>query len=402
MPAPPDPITIRVVSRICELDAAQWDACAGSDDPFVSHAFLDALEQSESAVQEHGWLAHHLTVENEAGKLLGVVPAYLKLHSYGEYVFDFGWARAYETAGMRYYPKLQSCVPFSPVTGPRLLVHPDADREQVQQLLVVALIEIAKRQKLSSMHITFATKSEWEICGEVGLLQRIGVQYHWRNDGYDSFDDFLGTLLARKRKALKKERRLAQESGVKIEALRGDDIKAHHWDAFHEFYLRTIDKKYASAYLTRDFFQAIGESMSDRIVLLMGECDGELVSGALNLLGGKALYGRYWGCVESHRYVHFETCYHRAIELAIELGLERVEAGAQGPHKIQRGYLPVETYSAHWISHPEFRQVIGDFLDRERVGMRREIQTLMEDSPYRADRAASRAKRDGSGGAGPR
>ena len=378
-------IAVRVVPEIADIDAAAWDACAGDSDPFVRHAFLRALEESGSAVPEEGWLPQHLSIEEE-GRVVAVAPLYVKGHSYGEYVFDWSWASAYRRAGHEYYPKLQCCVPFSPVGGTRLLVRPDVDRDKYAQGLVVAMLQLAERHDCSGAHISFMDKSEWDMCGEVGLLQRTGVQYHWHNDGYGSFDDFLGALIGRKRKTIRQERRKAQSGGAEIRALRGDDIKPSHWEAFHRFYLRTIDRKWASAYLTKDFFHQIGETMGDDVVLMMAFDDGEPVAGALNLLGKKALFGRYWGCSSRHRYLHFETCYYRAIELAIELGLERVEAGAQGQHKIQRGYLPVATYSAHWLAHRGFAEAIGQFLDRERVAMREERAILREHSPFAADR----------------
>jgi predicted N-acyltransferase len=388
---------VRVHPRIAELDAEDWDACAGDDDPFVSYAFLKALEDSRSACREEGWLPQHLSVREEDGALLGVVPMYLKTHSYGEYVFDFGWANAYgRMLGKRYYPKLQCCVPFTPVGGPRLLVHPEADAGRARQLLVSAMVEITRHHEVSSLHITFCEEGEAEACDAIGLLHRRGIQYHWQNQGYEAFDDFCGELMSRKRKAVRKERKRAQSLGADVRALRGDDIKAKHWDALHRFYLDTIDRKWASAYLTRDFFELLGEVLADRVVLMVAEHDGRMVAGALNLIGRRALYGRYWGSLPDYRDLHFETCYYRAIELAIEHGLDRVEAGAQGAHKIARGYLPHYTHSAHYIAHPGFRQAIADFLEREQRDLAHDLELLRERSPFRqrprTDRGAHRPR----------
>ncbi len=386
-------VAVRVVQDIGEIDAAAWDACAGKRDPFVRHAFLLALEQSGSAVAREGWLPQHLVIEQGDG-IAAAAPLYVKGHSYGEYVFDWSWAGAYKRHGLRYYPKLQCCVPFSPVTGRRLLVPPDSpNAEALSRTLVAAMIELARVHDCSGVHITFATEAEWKLCGDSGMLQRTGLQYHWHNQGYQCFDDFLQALLGRKRKAIRQERRRAAASGCALRVLRGDDIKPAHWDAFHRFYLSTIDRKWASAYLTRAFFHLIGETMADNIVLMMAFDGDEPVAGALNLLGEDALYGRYWGSDGDHPDLHFEACYYRAIELAIELGLSRVEAGAQGQHKIQRGYLPATTYSAHWLAHPEFRHAIGDFLEREREAVALERRELMAHSPFAADRAMCQTPR---------
>lgn len=385
MPKVEERIAVEVVASIGRLDAAAWDACAGDEDPFVSHAFLSALEDSGSAVAEAGWLPQHLAIE-EGGRLVGAAPLYVKGHSYGEYVFDWSWASAYERAGMRYYPKLQSCVPFTPVTGRRLLLHPEADPERVESALLGAMVELTHRLELSSLHVTFCTEAEQARATARGLLPRRGVQFHWPNRGYASYDDFLSTLLGRKRKNLKKERREAAASGVRVCPLVGDDIKPGDWDAFYDFYVSTIDRKWGSPYLTREFFTLLGERLGDRVVLMMGTIDGERICGALNLRGRHALYGRYWGAKAQLPSLHFEVCYHRAIELAIELGLDRVEAGAQGQHKIPRGYLPVTTYSAHHLAHPRFRDAIADFLEREREAVSEEIAHLARESPYAADR----------------
>ncbi|HZB93115.1 MAG TPA: GNAT family N-acetyltransferase [Stellaceae bacterium] len=380
-----DGITARVVPALSDIPAAEWDACAGSDNPFVSHAFLEALEASGSATAESGWLPQHLALEDRNGKLLGVVPLYLKSHSYGEYIFDWGWASAYERAGGRYYPKLQCAVPFTPVTGPRLLLRSDAG-PAAADLVVAAMLELARRHKVSSLHVTFPTEQEWQRLGEAGFLLRIGRQFHWENEGYGSFDDFLDALSSRKRKQIRRERRDALQGGLEIETLTGSGIRSEHWDAFYRFYRSTSDRKWGEAYLTRRFFDLLGERMAERIVLIMARQGGRYVAGALNLLGEDTLYGRNWGCLGDFPFLHFEACYYRAIDFAIARGLKRVEAGAQGEHKIQRGYLPRAVYSAHWVRDPGFARAVADFLVRERRALECEMEQLEETlSPFRRE-----------------
>jgi predicted N-acyltransferase len=376
--------TVRVVTRIAEIPAAEWDACAGTDNPFVSHCFLNALEESGSATADTGWLPQHLALEDPAGGLLGAVPLYLKSHSYGEYVFDHSWAAAYERAGGTYYPKLQCAVPFTPVTGPRLLLRPDADAKAADTL-IAAMVELANRHKVSSLHVTYPTEAEWQRFGEAGFLQRTGQQFHWDNNGYKSFDEFLEALNSRKRKAIRRERRDALDGDIVIHTLTGSDIETRHWDAFFRFYMSTSDRKWGSAYLNREFFDLIGRRMADKIVLVICEQRKKLVAGALNLVGSDTLYGRNWGCLGDFPFLHFEACYYRAIDFAIARGLRRVEAGAQGTHKIQRGYLPSATYSAHWVRDPGFRRAIADFLRRERVAVEHEMDALTELSPFRRE-----------------
>jgi uncharacterized protein len=378
-------VTVKVVSTLSDIPAAAWDACAGSDNPFVSHAFLEALEASGSATGESGWLPQHLALEDERGTLLGAVPLYLKSHSYGEYIFDWGWASAYERAGGRYYPKLQCAVPFTPVTGPRLLLRPDAP-EAAADTLVAAMVELARRHKVSSLHVTFPTEPEWQRFGEAGFLQRIGQQFHWQNEGYGSFDEFLEALNSRKRKQIRRERRDAMQGGIEIEMLTGADIKSAHWDAFYRFYRSTSDRKWGEAYLTRRFFDLLGERMAERVLLVMAKKGGRYVAGALNLFGSETLFGRNWGCLGDFPFLHFEACYYRAIDFAIARGLKRVEAGAQGQHKIQRGYLPTPVYSAHWIRDPGFARAVADFVKRERHALESEMEQLEETlSPFRCE-----------------
>jgi predicted N-acyltransferase len=377
-------LRIEIHPRITDLDAAEWDACAGPDNPFLCHAFLVALEESGSATAKTGWQPQHLAIRGPAGALTGVVPLYVKSHSYGEYVFDHGWADAYERAGGSYYPKLQCAVPFTPVTGPRLLVRPDAG-SRTADALISGMVELARRLKVSSLHVTFPTKPEWQRFGEAGFLLRTGQQFHWENRGYKSFDDFLEALTSRKRKAIRRERREALEGGIEIRTLTGAEIETRHWDAFFKFYLATSDRKWGSAYLNRRFFALLGERLADKIVLVMAEQAGRLVAGALNLRGTDTLYGRNWGCHGDFKFLHFEACYYRAIEFAIEHGLARVEAGAQGGHKIQRGYLPSPTYSAHWVRDPGFARAIADFLIRERHLIDHEMEGLSELSPFKRE-----------------
>lgn len=376
-------VTLGVETRIGAIPAAEWDACAGADNPFVSHAFMSALEDCGAVAAKTGWLPQHLTLKDGAGRLVGAVPCYLKSHSYGEYVFDWGWAEAFERAGGKYYPKLQAAVPFTPVTGPRLLARADADRTRVGQILAEGLIALANEHKASSCHVTFCTQDEGRLLGEAGMLHRVGQQFHWRNEGYRSFDDFLAALASRKRKMIRHERRDANAEGVVIETLTGPAIERRHMDALYGFYTNTVDRKWAHAYLNRGFFRLLQERMAERVVLVLASHGGQYVAGALNLRGADTLYGRNWGCAEHFKGLYFEACFYRAIDFAIEHGLAKVEAGAQGPHKVSRGYLPTETYSAHWIREPGFRRAIEDFLVRERRQIEAQMDHLEETAPFR-------------------
>lgn len=383
----------RIVRRIEDLDAAAWDACAGPDNPFVSHAFLAALESSGCCSGETGWLPLHAVVEDADGRMVAAAPVYAKGHSYGEYVFDHAWADAYERAGGAYYPKLQVAVPFTPVPGPRLLVHPEAP-PGTEDGLITFLEGFTNQQQLSSLHVTFPTEAQWQRLGAAGWLLRTGQQYHWDNPGYATFDDFLAALASRKRKAIRKERKAVQDAGVSIQAYTGDDLKPAHWDAFYQFYLDTGDRKWGMPYLNRAFFHRLGAVLAERIVLFLAEQDGRWVAGALNLRGTDTLYGRHWGCIEDYRFLHFEACYYQAIEYAITHGLRRVEAGAQGEHKIQRGYLPVRTYSAHYVRNPQFRQILRDHLAHERDLVEHALTVLEDASPFRQDDGCTGGKQD--------
>jgi predicted N-acyltransferase len=374
-------LTLTLHDRIAEIDAADWDACAGEGNPFVRHAFLSALEDSGSANARTGWLPQHAVLRAEDGRVVAVAPMYAKSHSYGEYVFDHGWANALERAGERYYPKLQVSVPFSPVPGPRLLRRPGSGIPTAT--LADAFRQACESLDTSSVHVTFCQEDEWTELGEAGWLQRIGMQFHWENEDYKDFYAFLGALSSRKRKILKRERRDANAAGLTFYALSGAEITERHWDAFYAFYRSTVDRKWGSAYLTRKFFSLLGERLGDRVVLMYAENAGKPVAGALNLAGDEALYGRNWGCRGDWPFLHFELCYYRAIDWAIEHGLKRVEAGAQGRHKIQRGYLPKHTYSAHWIAHAGLRRAVANFLADEQVGIESEMAALMQDSPFR-------------------
>lgn len=376
-------ITAKVVSHIGEIDAAAWDACAGSVNPFVGHAFLSALEDSGSVSADTGWLPQHIVVEDPEGGIAAAAPLYLKGHSYGEYVFDHGWAHAYERAGGEYYPKLVCAVPFTPVPGPRLLVRPGPGAENARTALVAAMLELTRQLKISSLHVNFLPEEQWQALGRAGFLQRIGQQYHWENRGYETFDDFLSALNSRKRKAIRKERREVTDLGVTCRALTGAEIEPPHWDHFYRFYRNTSDRKWGSAYLNRSFFTLLGERLADRVVLVIAEAEDKVVAGALNLRGEDTLYGRNWGCSRRYPFLHFEACYYQAIDYAIRHGLKRVEAGAQGQHKIQRGYLPVPTYSAHWIADAGFRSAVAEYLERERAAIGEDIDDLAELSPFR-------------------
>ncbi|WP_417815628.1 GNAT family N-acetyltransferase [Thalassospira alkalitolerans] len=379
------PAEIRTVTDIHKIGETDWDRCAGPDNPFVSFAFLSAMEDSESTNADTGWQPFHLMVTDEDETIAGIVPLYVKAHSYGEYVFDWNWAEAFERAGGRYYPKLQAAVPFSPVPGPRLLIrsdHPAPDR--IRKLLIDGLSALPERLGIATLHVTFCSSDESRALEDAGFMARTGIQYHWRNRDYGSFDDFLGALNSRKRKNLRKERKQVLEAGYSFAALSGDDLKAEHWDRFYQFYRDTSDRKWGQAYLTREFFDLLHQRLRDRTVLVAAHRDGEMVAGALNLIGSETLYGRNWGTMDRTPLLHFETCYYQAIDIAIERGLKTVEAGAQGEHKIQRGYEPVLTHSAHLIADQGLRNAVSRFLDQERRHIAQDRDFIIaEHSPYR-------------------
>jgi len=409
-----DELRLRVIASIDQVPAAQWDACAnpvcanpvveakseGPNDgfeglrqttetipynPFISHDFLYACEASGSATARTGWQPQHLIAEGPNDIVLGVLPCYLKSHSRGEYVFDRGWAEAYERAGGNYYPKLQVCVPFTPATGRRLLVRPGPTAESIKAGLTAGLTELCRRHDASGVHVTFMPEDECRYLSGRSFLERTDQQFHWENDGYATFDAFLEALSARKRKTIKRERRDALANGITIHCLSGKDLTEEVWDAFFDFYMETGSRKWGRPYLTREFYSLIGERMADKVVLVMAKRAGKWIAGAINFVGSDTLFGRHWGCVEQHPFLHFEICYYQAIEYAIAHKLKRVEAGAQGEHKLARGYLPNITYSAHYIADPGLRRAIADYLKRERAYVEAAGEELAAAAPFRKD-----------------
>jgi len=393
----PPSFKVHVAQSMSEIDAAQWDACAnppadtrrGADpyeierfNPFISHAFLTALETSKSVGARSGWTSTHLLVKDADGRLVAAAPAYLKTHSMGEYVFDHGWADAYHRAGLQYYPKLQVAVPFTPVTGRRLLVAPNQG-EAARMTLIAGLRAWREKIEASSIHITFPTHAEWEALGASGFLQRTGQQFHFLNKGYADFDAFLTDLASRKRKMIRRERKEALANGITIELLTGADIKETHWDAFFFFYMDTGARKWGTPYLSREFFSAVGAAMSGHILLVMAKRDGRYIAGAINFIGKDALYGRNWGAIEEHPFLHFEVCYYQAIEFAISRALTRVEAGAQGEHKLARGYRAVATFSAHDIGDTRFARAIEEYLETERLHIDEALREYEEAAPFK-------------------
>jgi predicted N-acyltransferase len=373
-----EPIVARIARGVADFPAEDWDRCAGADDPFLSHAFLSALEDSGSATAQTGWQPVPIAIDGLDGRPDAVMPAYVKSHSQGEYVFDHGWADAFERAGGAYYPKLQIAVPFTPVPGRRLLTRAPA----LAPALIGAAERIVESNGLSSAHATFIAAEEIPLFEQAGWLIRTDSQFHWINENYRDFEDFLASLASRKRKAIRKERERALE-GIEIVHLTGAAIQETHWDAFWAFYQDTGARKWGRPYLSRSFFSLLGKRLADQILLIFALRDGRPIAGALNLIGGDALYGRYWGTTEEVPHLHFEVCYYQAIEAAIARGLARVEAGAQGAHKLARGYRPVPTWSAHYISNPGFRRAVADYLANERRAVAHEIEALGEMAPFR-------------------
>jgi predicted N-acyltransferase len=404
-------ITLEAVSSVSQIPAVDWDACAnpvsgpGSLDgfdtlalpvtaapfcitseppynPFVSHAFFSAVEESGSAIPRTGWGPRHLLARLD-GEITGIVPCYLKSHSQGEYVFDRGWADAYERAGGRYYPKLQVSVPFTPATGPRLLIRNGVDKDRIGTALAGGMVGLCEATKASSVHVTFAREAEAKFLAAHGFLLRNDQQFHWHNEGYGSFEDFLSSLNSRHRKAIRRERRDAVAEGITIHALNGADITEDAWDAFFAFYMETGSRKWGRPYLTRSFFSLIGERMAEDVLLVMARRNGRWIAGAINFIGSDTLFGRNWGAIEHHPFLHFEVCYYQAIEFAILRGLKTVEAGAQGEHKLARGYLPQTTYSAHYIADAGLRHAISDYLKRERAYVAEAARELADAAPFR-------------------
>ena len=364
-----------------------WNQCAIPDglsyNPFVDYRFLHALEKSQSACPDTGWAPFHIALEQDEVPV-AVMPLYLKSHSRGEYVFDGSWANAWHQAGGRYYPKLQSSIPFTPATGPRLLVPACSNRKELQRQLLEVASQLAERTNVSSLHITFMKENEWQLAGSIGLLQRLDTQFHWHNNDYDTFDHFLAELSSKRRKTIRRERREAVVNDISVEWVTGSDLQEHHWDAFYRFYEDTTYRKWGSSYLTREFFSLVGETMPDQVLLILAKRSSKYVAGAINFLGGDSIFGRNWGCTEHHPFLHFELCYYQAIDYAIEHRLQVVEAGAQGSHKIARGYMPRETYSAHWLANASFREAVSDFLRREKSYVESDINYVAGHSPFKA------------------
>ncbi len=422
MPAATCELRLTVATSIGEIGRADWDACAnpgadsGNDqadiaaqvqamsetgsaglklgresgqetpyNPFLSHDFLAALEESHSVGGRTGWQVQHVLARTSDGALVAAAPCYAKSHSRGEYVFDHGWAEAYERAGGSYYPKLQVAVPFTPATGRRLLVRPGPDAGAIVRALGKGLIELSRLSGASGVHVTFATEAEYRALGELGYLQRTDQQFHWENPGYASFDDFLAALSSRKRKTIRRERHDAIAAGITVHWLSGKDLSEEVWDAFFEFYMETGSRKWGRPYLTRSFYSLVSEKMGDRIVLIMAKRAGRWIAGAINFLGSDTLFGRHWGAIEHHPFLHFELCYYQAIDYAIAHKLARVEAGAQGEHKLSRGYMPTTTYSAHYIVDPALRRAIADYLVRERAYVAAAGFELAAAAPFRKD-----------------
>ncbi len=375
---------LHTVTSVLDIPAKTWNACANHDgyNPFVSHEFFRALEESGSATAKTGWKGQHLVYKNAEGVIEGIAPCYLKSHSQGEYVFDHGWAEAFQRAGGRYYPKLQSSVPFTPVTGPRLL----SANPGVKKILAQGLVALCEQAKASSVHITFLPEDDLANVDSSDWLQRQDIQFHWHNRGYASFDDFLASLSSAKRKNIRKERKSVADAGISFDLVTGVDLQEEHWDAFFEFYMDTGARKWGSPYLTRKFFSLINASMNQHILLILARREGRTIAGALNFIGSNALYGRNWGAIEHHANLHFEACYYQAIDFAIARKLQRVEAGAQGQHKLARGYLPEKTYSLHHFSHPGLARAVGDYLEQERLSVDQDQALLAEHSPFRQER----------------
>ncbi len=380
-----DNFSLELCDDISRFTAAEWDSIAGTQNPFVCHAFLAALEAGKAVGGDTGWEPLHFIMRDDSGKLVAAMPHYLKQHSYGEYIFDHNWANGFTRAGGQYYPKMLAAIPFTPATGPRLLTGTATGmrRKQLIRRLANGMEQYASEQQLSSAHINFLPSEDADTLADEGWLRRHSIQFHWHNDGYHSFNDFLASLSSRKRKNIRKERQSLVDAGVRMLRLNGSAIKSHHIDDFYRFYMSTIDRKWGGAYLTREFFEILNTNMTDRMLLIMAEYQGDIIGGALNFIGDSTLYGRNWGSDLDIPNLHFEACYYQAIDYAIENRLSSVEAGAQGFHKVQRGYLPVKTWSVHWIAHTGFREAIARFLEAEERGINQEANYITMASPFK-------------------
>ncbi len=373
---------VKIESTINDIPAKQWQQLNLNGNPFVSYSFLAALE-THDCLDKWGWQPRFITLLDENQMLIAALPMYLKDNSYGEFVFDWAWADAYSRQGLRYYPKLVVAVPYTPATGPRLLTHHKHDAEQLRKGLMEAALAYAKSIQVSSLHYLFTTNEETDHLEQTGLLRRSGCQFHWQNNQYKSFDDFLSTLSSKKRKQIRKERRDVLAAELDIELLHGRDTSTEHWDVFHQFYVSTFSRKSGYATLTKDFFEALSKSMPNQVILVLAKYQGEYVAGTFNLLGEDTLYGRHWGCSQTFSGLHFELCYYQLIDYCIQHGIKRFEAGAQGEHKLSRGFLPTTTWSAHWLAHPEFSNIIAEFLQHEQKGIQDYIDVLGEHSPFK-------------------
>ncbi len=373
-----------ILDNINTVTAAAWDALVPDDNPFIKHAFLLTLEEHDCVGQRYGWIPQHIAVYDDNDELIGAAPMYLKDNSYGELVFDWSWADAYQRSGLRYYPKLVTAIPYTPATGPRLLVAPQADQLVVRQLLIDVAISLAESNGLSSIHWLFTNPTDTAILKQSGLALRLGCQFHWQNRGYKDFDDFLQTLSAAKRKMIKRERRRTQEQDIDIEVLHGDEMSEQQWHIFHRFYESTFERKSGMPTLSLSFFMALAQRMPRNMVIVLARHQGEYVAGAFNMRSKDALYGRHWGCSAEFHSLHFEACYYQGLDYCIKNQLQSFEPGAQGEHKISRGFLPTRTWSAHWIAHPEFRGIIQNYCKQEQAGMQDYIEELNQHSPYKA------------------
>lgn len=382
---------IKIINSFSDINKQQWDNLQTSENPFLRYEFLNQLELSRCVCDQTGWLPYHIALygnqtDKESG-LLGAIPLYLKTHSYGEYVFDWAWANAFERAGYQYYPKLVSAIPFTPVTGSRLLTAKNINnREEIIEIkntLIAATSELAKQLKVSSLHWLFTNEHDTNVLSENNFMKRTGCQFHWQNNNYQSFEDFLSTFTSRKRKKILQERRYVREAGISMMVVSGGEISEQHWHQFYQFYLTTIEAHFSTAYLNQDFFLKLGQTMAEDMVLVFARRDSKIIAGALNFKNTDTLFGRYWGSSEKHNGLHFETCYYTAIEYCIKNKLKSFEAGAQGEHKLSRGFVPTQTYSAHWLAQPEFSAAIGDFLKHETLGIDSYMSELTEKNPYK-------------------
>ncbi|MBD3669959.1 MAG: N-acetyltransferase [Gammaproteobacteria bacterium] len=378
---------ISICHQLSEIPAESWNALGDGDNPFIRHEFLSAMEANDCLGEEQGWLPHHILFHGEDETLLGAIPLYLKDNSYGEFVFDWGWADAYHRNGIEYYPKLVSSIPYTPAQGPRILLHPDADRESVATALIDASVSLAQEMNLSSLHYLFTLDEDTRRLHEKGLILRMGVQYHWHNRGYKDFDDYLSHFASKKRKNVRQERRKVQQANIDIEIRHGDEIPDELWPSVHHYYEATFYKKGGYPTLTQAFFRQVARSMPRNLVVFLARHEGKYVAASICFRGEKTLYGRHWGCDERFDSLHFELCYYQGLDYAIQQGLEHFEPGAQGEHKVSRGFEPTATWSAHWIAHPQFAQAIADHCQREQRAMEHYIESLHEHLPFRSEQA---------------